>query len=128
MKHDKLTRNIFQSLLMAAVVAVATPLSHLSFAQDLAASVNNLNTGFEQAPLLVSTASYILGGALCIAGFMKLKAHSENPTQTPLGQGLGRVGAGAAMLALPAAGQWLITTLSVGNAAAAYIPFTAAGP
>jgi hypothetical protein len=48
-----------------------------------------------------------------------MKAHSENPTTTPLGHSLGRIGAGTALIALPAFGNWLNNSLGVGNTPAA---------
>ena len=50
---------------------------------------------------LLSYASYAIGGVLVVAGVMKFKHHAENPTNAPLAHGFARVGAGAALLALP---------------------------
>jgi ABC-type phosphate transport system permease subunit len=115
----KLTNSLFQGLMMAAVVAAALPMPDLVFAQEvgstnLANSVSAVHQGINSIPNIVAGLFYIGGSAMVGAGALKLKAHSENPTQTPIGHGLGRIGAGAALIALPAFGQWLNNTLNIG--------------
>jgi hypothetical protein len=118
MKSTKLTNSVFQGLMMAAVVAAALPMPELSLAADLANSVSTVGTGIKNIPNIVSGLFYIGGSALIGAGAMKLKAHAENPVQEPLGKGLGRIGAGAALIALPAFGSWLNNSLAIGSTAA----------
>jgi hypothetical protein len=52
-------------------------------------------------PNLISTVAYIGGIGLGVAGIFKLKAHVDNPGQTPMKDGLVRLGAGGGLLALP---------------------------
>jgi hypothetical protein len=111
MKKEKLINDVLQGLLMAAAIAVGMP--ELSFAQDLNSSVGKVQTGISNIPQIVAGAAYIGGAALITAGALKLKAHSENPGQTPIGQGLGRLGAGAMLIALPTMGSWLQNTLNI---------------
>ena len=123
MHTTKLTNTVFQGLMMAAVVAAAIPMSGLAIAQEignsnLAQSVGAVHQGINNIPNIVAGLFYIGGSALVGAGALKLKLHSENPTQTPLGHGLGRIGAGAALIALPAFGQWLNNSLAIGSNAA----------
>jgi hypothetical protein len=114
----KLTNTVFQGLMMAAVVAAALPMPELALAQTatqgLANSVTTVHTGISSIPNIVAGLFYIGGSAMVGAGALQLKAHAENPTQNPLGKGLGRIGAGAALIALPAFGQWLNNTLAIG--------------
>lgn len=118
----KLTNSIFQGLMMAAVVAVALPMPDLVLAQTstqgLANSVTTIHTGISSIPNIVAGLFYIGGSALVGAGALKLKLHAENPVQNPLGHGLGRIGAGAALIALPAFGQWLNNSLAIGSTTA----------
>ena len=113
-------QDIMQSLLLAAVVAAALPLTGSAFAQNLTESVEQVHTGISQIPNIVAGLFYIGGAALIGAGALKLKTHAETPGQVPLGHGLGRIGAGAALIALPAFGTWLNNTLAIG-----YNPATA---
>ena len=90
-----------QGLLMAAVIATAVPMSGLAWA-DLQSSASTSQTSvFGPILQLLSYASYVIGGVLVVAGVMKFKHHAENPTNAPLAHGFARVGAGAALLALP---------------------------
>lgn len=118
----KLTNTVFQGLMMAAVVAAALPMPDLAFAQTstqgLANSVTTIHTGISSIPNIVAGLFYIGGSAMVGAGALQLKNHAENPTQHPLGKGLGRIGAGAALIALPAFGQWLNNTLAIGSTTA----------
>lgn len=116
----KLTNTVFQGLMLAAVVAAALPVPDFVLAQtqDLSNSVNQVHTGINKIPNIVAGLFYIGGSAMIGAGALKLKAHAENPLQEPLGKGLGRIGAGAALIALPAFGQWLNNTLAIGSTAA----------
>jgi hypothetical protein len=118
MKKERLTNNILQGLLMAAVTAAALPIPDMVVAQNLSQSVNTVHQGLLDIPNIVAGLFYIGGAAMIGAGALKLKAHAENPTNNPIGHGLGRIGAGAALIALPAFGTWLNQTLAIGNSAA----------
>jgi len=104
---------ILTSVLAVAVISVGMP--HLALAQSLADSVTSVQTGIKSIPQIVAGAFYIGGAALIGAGALKLKAHSESPTQTPLGHGLGRLVAGSALIAIPAFSTWLNASLAIGS-------------
>jgi hypothetical protein len=89
----------YLSLAIAAITVTlaATP----AFAQQLSDTVNNLSDNISVIPILLNYAAYIIGIALLIAGFSKLKAHVDNPGQTPIKDGLGRIAAGILFLSLP---------------------------
>lgn len=89
----------YLSLAVAAIAVslVAAPAT----AQQLSDSINNLSDNISFIPILLNYAAYIIGIALIIAGFSKLKAHVDNPGQTPIKDGLGRVAAGIMFVSLP---------------------------
>ena len=57
----------------------------------------------------------------------QIAEHSENPTQTPVRQGIARLAVGAALLTIPYFSTWSYNTLSAGTAVAAYTPFPTIG-
>ncbi|MCE9507196.1 MAG: hypothetical protein K8R48_02620 [Alphaproteobacteria bacterium] len=61
----------------------------------------NIVTSSSLLPNLISTVAYIGGVGLGVAGVFKLKQHVDNPGQTPMKDGLVRLGAGGGLLALP---------------------------
>lgn len=67
-------------------------------------------------PNLISTVAYIGGIGLGVAGIFKLKQHVDNPGQTPMKDGLVRLGAGGGLLALPFMTQ--VMTDTINNASA----------
>lgn len=54
-----------------------------------------------QLPGLATGLSYLLGLIFGVAGVLKLKSHVENPTQTPMKEGIIRLLVGGALFALP---------------------------
>ncbi len=62
---------------------------------------DNIVTSTASLPSLISTVAYIGGIGLGVAGIFKLKQHVDNPGQTPMKDGLVRLGAGGGLLALP---------------------------
>lgn len=126
MQKEKLINDLLQGLLMAAIVAMALPIPDLAWAQaGLGSSVTQI-TSNELNPLttLVSGLFYIGGGVMMGAGALKLKQHSENPTQTPMSHGLGRLGAGAALMAIPYFGNVAVNSLHLGNTATPFAQFS----
>jgi len=101
MKNEKIKNLWLQGLLMAAVVGTAIHVPDMAFAQLSTASTTSQNTVFTPILTLLSFACYVIGGVLVIGGVMKIKHHTENPTQTPMSHGFARAGAGATLLALP---------------------------
>ena len=115
MKNGKFANDVLQGLLTAAVIAAALPIPESVFAQNLTSSVNTVHQGIQNIPNIIAGLFYIGGAAMIGAGALKLKQHAENPVQTSLGHGLGRIGAGAALIALPAFGNWLNGSLGIGS-------------
>ena len=78
--------------------AFATTAGNLT---DVTAFASNMtNATGTTFPLFMSALSYIGGGGLTIAGIYKLKNHVDNPGQTPMKDGLIRLGAGGALLSI----------------------------
>ena len=75
----------------------------------------NIVTGSNSLPSLISTVSYIGGIGLGVAGVFKLKQHVDNPGQTPMKDGLVRLGAGGGLLALPFVTSAMQGTIGNGN-------------
>jgi hypothetical protein len=112
MKKANLTSLWVQGLVMAAVVAAAVPVPDLAWAQ-LSTSVSASKTNvFNPLLNVLSYGCYTIGGFLGISGIMKLKAHTEAPTQGNLSHGIGRVSAAAGFLALPSVMGVLSSTSS----------------
>jgi hypothetical protein len=128
MKNSKsLTESMLKGLMMAAVVAAAVPFPELAWAQaGLGASATAIVTNeLNPTTPLLAAVLYIGGGALIGAGALKLKQHSENPTQTPMSHGLGRIGAGAALMAIPYFADVAVNTMHLGAAATPFAAFSA---
>jgi hypothetical protein len=124
----RMSENILQGLLIAAAVTVAPELAMaqaVGGGADLAATSKAL-TGTELAtvPNIISAVFYIGGTILVGAGLWKLKLHSENPSNTPLGQGVGRLAVGAGLLTIPFITQWAVNTLGASGAQTTYTGMT----
>jgi hypothetical protein len=117
MKKETLMNSVVQGLMMAAIVAVAVPFPDMAFAQDLGANVTKtVGTELVNVPNLINAVFYIGGAALSGTGLMKLRDYSNNPGQHKLGEGVGRLAAGGAMLALPLATNTIISSMALGSA------------
>jgi len=62
---------------------------------------DNIITSSGSLPAMIQTVAYVGGIGLGVAGVFKLKQHVDNPGQTPMKDGLVRLGAGGGLLALP---------------------------
>jgi hypothetical protein len=123
-KKSEMMKSLIETGLMAAVIAFALP--ELSFAAqttgtaggDLGATTQQLATGeLKYIPTLISSVCYILGIGMMVAGALKLRQHSENPANTPLSHGLGRLVVGGSIAALPTFTGWVnASTLVSGSA------------
>ena len=83
----KLSVQMTKGLLSLGAITFAVVASP-AFAQNLATSVTTVRTGLLNIPNIIAGVCYIAGAAVLGAGLMKLKAHAENASQTPIGQGL----------------------------------------
>jgi len=83
-----------------------------------------LTSEVSTVPQFVSAIFWVGGAVMMGAGILKLKEHAENPTQTPVRQGVARLAVGAALLTIPFFAQFAYNTLSAGNGAATYSAYS----
>lgn len=106
---SELINDILMGLLVSAAFAAVCPDGAL--ADTLVTVAGNTETQVgEPFNQIVSYISYGLGTVLTVAGIAGAKKHADNPTATPLNPALGKLGAGAALLAAPSVIGMLQTT------------------
>lgn len=76
---------------------------------------------------IITYISYILGAILAALGIVDLKKHVEQPTQTPLKNGLAKLGFGGVLLGIPFVTGIMQDTMN-GSGAAEYKGWTGARP
>lgn len=112
---------------VAAVALVASP-AFAAAGGQLSDSLVNTRENLISLPIFINYASYIIGTALGVAGVSKLKAHVDNPGQTPIKDGLGRIGAAGLFISLPFLLDMIRSTQSVGTGTGAYQSIGALAP
>ena len=85
--------------------------------QNFTDVTKNITTSSSTLPNLITTVSYIGGVGLGVAGILKMKGHVDSPGQVPLKDGLVRLGAGGALLALPMLLEAMTSTVGAGAGA-----------
>lgn len=75
---------------------------------------------------IVAYVSYIAGATLSALGITDLKKHVENPSQTPMKNGLAKLGFGGILLGLPYVSGVMLETMS-GEGQATYQDFERGG-
>ncbi len=108
------------SVLALTAVAVAVAVPALAQNPQVSDSINNVRDNLKTVPQLINFAAYIIGFALCVAGISKLKAHVDNPGQTPIKDGLGRLAAGALFISIPFLLDMMRNTQGVSKGTATY--------
>lgn len=68
-------------------------------------------------PGLVTGVSYMLGILFAVLGVLKVKDHVENPSQTPLKEGVARVTVGGGLFAVPIVTESMSSFMDGGTAA-----------
>ncbi|HRJ12005.1 MAG TPA: hypothetical protein PKW15_02045 [Alphaproteobacteria bacterium] len=112
----KLRGTLLSGLMLAGAYAVANILGAqdaLAQSTDLAGAMDDLREQIGGATQVIYTGSYIGGTTALMMGAFKLKAHAENPGQTPMQQGLARLAVGAGLIALPSVGETITNSLGV---------------
>jgi len=113
MKH-----RIAHKLAAAATLGMLSAASHDAAAQtattfrDMSNNMVAASGGFNN---LISVVCWIGGAGLGVAGIFKLKNHVDNPGQTPMKDGLVRLGCGGALLAFPFIQQAMQGSISNGS-------------
>lgn len=109
-------KHLSHKLAAAITVGVLTGTSlDANAAQTLTSITNNIADGSGGLSRLTSMVAYIGGGGLAVAGIFKLKQHVDGPAQTPLKDGLIRLGSGGALLGLPAINAAMQGTVAADN-------------
>ncbi len=112
---------VMSALAVAGTYAVVSILgahdAHAQSISNLGGVISNVGGNIHQAANLVYMAAYTGGVTALMMGAFKLKAHTENPGQTPMSHGLGRIGAGAALCALPSIANTVMNTMGQSNSA-----------
>lgn len=96
----------------AGVLAGQASAAH---ATDFTQVSSNIITSASGIPNMISTVAYIGGIGLGVAGIFKLKQHVDSPAQTPMKDGLVRLGAGGGLLALPFLTDAMTGTIGTGS-------------
>lgn len=110
----KKLKNLQYNLAAFATVGFLTSASDAIAGTGFQTATTNINASVSQVPSLISTVAYIGGASLGVLGVLKLKAHVDNP-QTPLKDGLVRLGAGGGLLALPFVLDSMTSTIGTGG-------------
>lgn len=82
---------------MIAAATEAKAQSAINFS-TMSGNIITASSGFNN---LISVVCWIGGAGLGVAGIFKLKNHVDNPGQTPMKDGLVRLGCGGGLLAFP---------------------------
>ena len=101
----------FAAIVTAGILTSVSDASATGF-QEI---TSNINTSVSEIPSLISTVAYIGGAGLGVTGIVKMRDHVNSPQQTPLKDGLVRLGAGGGMLALPAVLEAMSATVGTGG-------------
>lgn len=116
MKQKKTKTKTAHKLAAAATMGMIAGNADASFAattfKDMSSNIITASSGFNN---LISVVCWIGGAGLGVAGIFKLKNHVDNPGQTPMKDGLVRLGCGGALLAFPFIQQAMQGSISNGS-------------
>ena len=113
--HIKLAAALTVGVLASSTAAHASDKNFSTISDNIVDSSASL-------PNLISTVAYLGGCGLGVAGVFKLKQHVDNPGQTPMKDGLVRLGAGGGLLALPFMTEAMTNTVSGGDGSTGISP------
>lgn len=99
MKRSKISHKLAAVATMG-IIAASSSDAHAN-ATNFADMSNNIVTASSGFQNMISTVCWLGGAGLGVAGIFKLKQHVDNPGQTPMKDGLVRIGAGGGLLAFP---------------------------
>jgi len=98
MKRSKISHKIAAVATMGIIASSSTSADAALTFSDMSKNIVTASSGFNN---LISTVCWLGGAGLGVAGIFKLKQHVDNPGQTPMKDGLVRIGAGGGLLAFP---------------------------
>ncbi|MBI1215648.1 MAG: hypothetical protein GC185_07510 [Alphaproteobacteria bacterium] len=100
MKRSKLSHKL-AAIATMGVIAGSNAGAYAGTALTFRDMSNHIITATSNFTGLISTVCYLGGGGLGVAGIFKLKQHVDNPNNTPLKDGLVRIGCGGGLLSFP---------------------------
>lgn len=96
-------KHLTHKLAAIATVGLLTGTSmDANAATNLTSLTNNIAESSVGLSRMTSLVAYLCGSAFAVAGIFKLKQHVDNPGQTPMKDGMIRLGCGGGLLAVPA--------------------------
>ena len=117
-KHLRTATRAFGLRICAAFTAgaiLAAADSQRAWANDFSNITGNITDSTATLPNLLATVAYVGGCGLGITGIFKLKSHVDAPQQTPMREGLVRMGAGGGLLAYPMVMEAMANTIGTGG-------------
>ncbi len=108
----KTTHKLAAAATMGMLAGNADAASAATTFKDMTTNIITASSGFNN---LISVVCWIGGAGLGVAGIFKLKNHVDNPGQTPMKDGLVRLGCGGALLAFPFIMQAMQGSISNGS-------------
>jgi hypothetical protein len=114
------------SAFMASAM-ITTVVADAAHATTLIDMTNSTGSQVATFPRLISAACYVGGATFIGTGVMKVKQHVDNPGQTPLREGLVRLGSGGVLVAAPALTSVMTTSSGVGSGNQAFVGFGFSG-
>jgi len=117
-KHLRTASQAISLRICAAFTAgamLAAADSQHAWANDFSNITGNITDSTATLPNLLATVAYIGGCGLGITGIFKLKSHVDAPQQTPMREGLVRLGSGGGLLAYPMVMEAMANTIGTGG-------------
>jgi hypothetical protein len=113
MTRSKLTHKLAAVATIGMMAGASTEASAAALTfKNMSQNIITASSSFQS---LISTVCWIGGAGLGVAGIFKLKQHVDSPAQTPMKDGLIRIGAGGGLLAFPFIQQAMQGSISNGN-------------
>ena len=112
MKRSKLTHKLAAVATVGMIAGAGNAAEAATTFRDMSNNIVTASSGFNN---LISIVCWIGGAGLGVAGIFKLKQHVDNPGQTPMKDGLIRIGCGGGLLAFPFIQQAMQGSISNGS-------------
>ena len=112
MKRSKMTHKLAAVATVGMIAGAGNAAEAATTFRDMSNNIVTASSGFNN---LISIVCWIGGAGLGVAGIFKLKQHVDNPGQTPMKDGLIRIGCGGGLLAFPFIQQAMQGSISNGS-------------
>jgi hypothetical protein len=114
MKRSKMSHKLAAAATLGMMMASSESAEAAKTFKNMSDNIVTASSGFQN---MISTVCWLGGAGLGVAGIFKLKQHVDNPGQTPMKDGLVRLGAGGGLLAFPFIQQAMQGSISNGSLA-----------